>query len=620
MEQLEQLVVQAQLGDGEAYSHIVDRFQAMALSYAYSILGDYELAEDVRQEAFISAYCDLLALRNPSAFPGWFRQIVRKHSVDLIRGARVLTVPIEGVGDIADQAGDPAQLLLAKESREQVLAAIGQLPEKEREVTRLFYIEHESMKEIGERTGVPTRTVKSRLHTARARLRQRMMEMVKSAVQKQSASGDKRIRNAATREAISQFDGELRGLEVSPSQARARRSTLLFAKGRLLRFSGRMDEAIATFRQGLEIPGMQRDALHRARFRTEIGLTRVQRGEYAEAAKDFSASKRALQDREADATLCADIANGLGMCAWGLGSYRKAGRFYEQAIAASQGEEACQVQEAEARNNLALLHWKAGELERALEAFREGLRVWKQLKNRFGQGLALMNMGIIEENLGRYAMARRHYERALAMAETLDFVQLQAASISNLGNLALIHGEWDRALTLAERATDLARGIEDRRSEAIALEVASLAHLGLGVRSDARKALGAARRIAKSIGDRERLFSLDLVEIEIDLAENQSRGIEEKLCAARERLTRRDYTAELPRLLRLWAEFRLVCGEAAKTRRAIEKAKRECERQKNKPEAKRVREIELRVREADGPQPTVEGETAVVLPILTDRG
>lgn len=76
MEELETLVAQAQKGDGRAYGTLIRRFQDMAVGYAYGILGDLHLAEDVAQEALLEAYRHLPSLRNPAAFPGWFRRIV----------------------------------------------------------------------------------------------------------------------------------------------------------------------------------------------------------------------------------------------------------------------------------------------------------------------------------------------------------------------------------------------------------------------------------------------------------------------------------------------------------------------------------------------------------------
>jgi len=47
----------------------------MAYAYAYAMLGDFYLAEDAAQRAFISAWRKLGQLRQPEAFPGWFRRV-----------------------------------------------------------------------------------------------------------------------------------------------------------------------------------------------------------------------------------------------------------------------------------------------------------------------------------------------------------------------------------------------------------------------------------------------------------------------------------------------------------------------------------------------------------------
>ena len=60
----------AQAEKGDAFGEIVTRFQDMAFGCAYAVLGDFYLAEDAAQEAFLSAWRNLDQLREPKAFPG----------------------------------------------------------------------------------------------------------------------------------------------------------------------------------------------------------------------------------------------------------------------------------------------------------------------------------------------------------------------------------------------------------------------------------------------------------------------------------------------------------------------------------------------------------------------
>ena len=64
----------------ESFREIVTRFQDLAFACAYAVLRDFWLAEDVAQQAFITTWQKLDQLRNPEAFPGWFRRIVLNES------------------------------------------------------------------------------------------------------------------------------------------------------------------------------------------------------------------------------------------------------------------------------------------------------------------------------------------------------------------------------------------------------------------------------------------------------------------------------------------------------------------------------------------------------------
>ena len=62
-------VVRARAGDLSAFELLVREFQDMAVGYAYSILGDFQLAEDAAQDAFIEAYFCIKNLKKPKTFP-----------------------------------------------------------------------------------------------------------------------------------------------------------------------------------------------------------------------------------------------------------------------------------------------------------------------------------------------------------------------------------------------------------------------------------------------------------------------------------------------------------------------------------------------------------------------
>jgi len=177
-EELTTLVDRARAGDMDAYGQVVRRFQDMAYGYAYSLLGDFHLAEDAAQEAFVQAYRDLTALKEPAAFPGWFRRIVFKYADRTRRSRRAPTVPLDRAEQVSSFEQDPSQAAEGHEMADKVLEAIQALPDDQRTATTLFYINGYSQKDIAEFLEVPVTTVNNRLAASRKRLKERMLTMV----------------------------------------------------------------------------------------------------------------------------------------------------------------------------------------------------------------------------------------------------------------------------------------------------------------------------------------------------------------------------------------------------------------------------------------------------------
>lgn len=204
MKEIRRLITEATAAESspaekqESFREIVARFQDFAYACAYAVLRDFWLAEDVAQEAFITAWQKLDQLRQPEAFPGWFRRIVLNECNRLTRGKKLQFVPLEPGFPTAREAvaaqsslnTDPHALAEQHELADNVRAAIGALPEHERLITTLFYINEYSQKEIGAFLELPVSTVVKRLYSARQRLKKRMLEMFKDDLQQHRPSRD----------------------------------------------------------------------------------------------------------------------------------------------------------------------------------------------------------------------------------------------------------------------------------------------------------------------------------------------------------------------------------------------------------------------------------------------
>lgn len=188
MRDLTQLVNQAkslptQGAAVEAFGLIVREFQGMACGYAYSILGDFQLAEDAAQEAFVVAFKQLGELRQPEAFAGWFRRIVWSTCRRSTRLHQVATTPLDAVVELPSREDQPGEIVQKAETHAAVLQAINALPPPEREATTLFYMNEYSQQEIADFLEISVDTVKNRLSASRRRLKERMFDMVKDTMQ-----------------------------------------------------------------------------------------------------------------------------------------------------------------------------------------------------------------------------------------------------------------------------------------------------------------------------------------------------------------------------------------------------------------------------------------------------
>ncbi len=176
MSEISQLIARAatersaRVDKQSAFAEIVRRFQDMAFGCAFAVLGDFHLAEDAAQEAFLSAWRNLDQLRQPDAFPGWFKRIVLTQCNRLTRGKRLDVISLDAITELPTNEGDPFLAYEQLERQIRVYAAIQALPEHERMVVALFYVGDYSQNEISDFLEVPITTVKKRLFDARKKL------------------------------------------------------------------------------------------------------------------------------------------------------------------------------------------------------------------------------------------------------------------------------------------------------------------------------------------------------------------------------------------------------------------------------------------------------------------
>src|SRR5438876_11477368 len=118
---LSEQIERVRSGDAAAFEELTRRFRNLAFGCALSILGDFHLAEDVAQEAFVAAYFNLGQLRDADAFPGWLRQLVRSRAHRLLRRRCLECVSMEAAAEVGCDQWRPDRCFAQKEQEAAVL-------------------------------------------------------------------------------------------------------------------------------------------------------------------------------------------------------------------------------------------------------------------------------------------------------------------------------------------------------------------------------------------------------------------------------------------------------------------------------------------------------------------
>jgi len=171
-ELLSELLVRCRAREESAVAELVRRFQPKATDFAAALFGgDVHAAEDAVQAAFVVALSRLEELREPNAFAGWFRQIVRTETNRITRRSKEVRHDVDRI------APSSLDVVVNEERRDIVRRAIQLLPPRSGEAAALHYLEELAIREVAARLSIPAGTVKRRLHDARQKLRERLKDL-----------------------------------------------------------------------------------------------------------------------------------------------------------------------------------------------------------------------------------------------------------------------------------------------------------------------------------------------------------------------------------------------------------------------------------------------------------
>ncbi len=172
-----QLIRKILSGDDAAFGILVERYQKSVHTLVWGKIQDFHYAEEIMQDTFLRAYKKLPTLKNPDQFAGWLHVIANRLCIDWMRSQKSVMqsledTPIEEVekSSYVHHISEQRMTERTEHYRELVKRLLEKLPESERTVVTLFYLDEMSTKEIGKFIGVSVNTIASRLHRARKRL------------------------------------------------------------------------------------------------------------------------------------------------------------------------------------------------------------------------------------------------------------------------------------------------------------------------------------------------------------------------------------------------------------------------------------------------------------------
>ena len=172
-----QLIHRILSGDETAFSALVRKYQKSVHALAWRKIGDFHIAEEIAQDAFLQAYKNLATLRNPSQFAGWLYVIAnnlckRWHQSNkpAMQSLEDTSVAEVGRSSYKRYVSEQREAEAVEHRYEIVKELLEKLPESERTVVTLHYLGEMTVKEIGNFLGVSVNTIKSRIRRARKRL------------------------------------------------------------------------------------------------------------------------------------------------------------------------------------------------------------------------------------------------------------------------------------------------------------------------------------------------------------------------------------------------------------------------------------------------------------------
>lgn len=171
------LVERAQCGERDAFGELVRQFEPTVFATVLRRLRNRSEARELTQDVFVQAMRKLDQLREPERFAGWLRQIAIRMSINrAVRRPHETAFSPDTFNAFKSSPDTALDNLMKAERAREVRGGLDRLREVDRQTLIAFYFEGQSLKQMSDQFDRPIGTIKRRLHTARNRLRDQLVE------------------------------------------------------------------------------------------------------------------------------------------------------------------------------------------------------------------------------------------------------------------------------------------------------------------------------------------------------------------------------------------------------------------------------------------------------------
>lgn len=191
IENISELVERFKSGDEKAFNELVKLFEKRIYAHAYQMLGNHTEAGEVLQETFVRLVKNISRLKTDANFPSFVFKIATNYCIDIIRKRQRKFVNVDDQEfeesgrfqlELSRSIPTPEDEQENKQLLELINAAIAELPPKQRATIILHDVDGYSKEEIAQMMDCPQATVRSNLHIARSKVKQKLKDVIDSPI------------------------------------------------------------------------------------------------------------------------------------------------------------------------------------------------------------------------------------------------------------------------------------------------------------------------------------------------------------------------------------------------------------------------------------------------------